>query len=140
MRRALAVISALICAAGLLVSLPTAAHAGDVSAPDLAGRWNSASLRMDNVGYTMKLTAVSGPSNYRASLRMIFQDGRRGRLLDGTLRLNGSRVTLTVDGGNAMRGTMGMDGSLIFPTCYRELRFATRANADSMCLFQEFPR
>jgi hypothetical protein len=140
MRRPLSLLAALACAAAGLVIAPPVAQAGDTSAPDLAGRWNSASLRMDNVGYTMKVTATGTPELYDARLRMIFQDGRRARPIDATIRMNGSRVILRVVGGDAMRGTLGMDGSLYFPTCYRGLKYVTRSSADSMCLFQEFPR
>ncbi len=140
MRRALSALVALTCAAVVVVLAPAAAHAADAAGPDLAGRWNSASLRMDDVGYTMRLAATGTPERYDASLRMIFQDGRRGRLIDGTVSVNGSRATLRIDGARAMRGSLGMDGSLYFPTCHRELAFVPRKAAGSMCLFQEFPR
>lgn len=140
MRRTSSLLAALALLSGLLVVTPTTAAAGDLSGPDLAGRWNSASLRMDDVGYTIKVRTTGTPELYDASVRMIFQDGRRGARLDGGLRLDGSRATLRLDGRGTMRGTLGQDGSLFFPTCYRSLTFATRADADSMCLFQELPR
>lgn len=140
------------CLLTLSAALAPAAVAGDVTtgaATDLSGRWNSYSLREDNVGYSMKLTAACRPATcYDAVLQLTFQDGTKGPRIKAGMTVDGSRVQLLVDGqgaldgpnANIVKGTLGMDGSLDFPTCHKQLAHVTKADADTMCLFQDFPR
>lgn len=147
MRRTSSVIAALAVAGLAMTSQP--ALAGDVpgTVPDLSGRWSSAALRQDDVGYTMRLAAqCTPPTCYDVVLQMRFQDGTRGPRITAGMTVQGSRARLVLDGDggldgpnpSAMNGTIGMDGSLFFPTCYQQLASVTKADADTMCLFQEF--
>jgi hypothetical protein len=69
------------------------------------------------------------------------------RILAGTwnsisLRQDGGDVSLVYTAAGERRfikGSLGQDGSLFFPNCSKILKFATKANADEMCLFQELP-
>lgn len=124
----------------LLLPMAPIAHAAQTDPPNLAGRWDSASLRMDDVGYSMRLAATSTAGRYSAIVRMTYQDGRRGPRLAGWVTVDGSRARLHVAGEGTVRGTLGQDGSLYFPRCHRVLDEAERAQRDTMCLFQEFTR
>lgn len=124
---------------GVLALAPTA-QAADSAGTSLGGTWNSASLRQDGVGYKLRLVKGSADAPYAAKLRMIFQDGKKGAVLPGTLTVNGSKVTLRLPEVGVLKGTIGQDGSIFFATCNRTLDYVTKADADTMCLFQELPR
>lgn len=132
-----AALSAAVSATLLVGTAP--AFAGDLAGPDLAGRWNSASLRTDGVGYTLRLQDTAVPGRYEATARMVFQDGRRGPKVSGTLVVAGDDVRLRLPRGT-VRGTIGQDGSVFFPRCARVLAHVEAGQADAMCLFQEFDR
>lgn len=141
MRRMLVVVLALLTA---IVTAPVA-HAGDAPGrtPNLKGTWNSAALRMDGVGWSMKLTPACTPPNcYDAVLLFNYQDGTTGLKKKLGVVTDGGSVSIVYTDGSTRRyikGTLGQDGSLFFPKCYTILKFATKANADETCLFQELP-
>lgn len=132
-------VTVLLAAVVGLLGLAPAAHAA-TSDTSLAGTWNSASLRQDGVGYKLRVVKGASGQPYTTKLRMIFQDGKKGPVLPGTLTVNGSKVTLRVPTVGTLRGTIGQDGSIFFATCNKKLDYVTKADADTMCLFQEFPR
>jgi len=128
-------------AAGLLLGVQATAHADT----DLAGHWNSASLRQAGVGYGLSLTASSSPaSTYDGVLVMHFQNGQLGKRIPVGLVERGDKVTLVMPGGSlasgrkTLSGTIGQDGSIYFKNCQKELPYVTKATAPSMCMFQEF--
>ena len=146
MRRILSAVAATAVLATAAVGLAPAASA----APDLAGAWKSASLKMDGVGYRMTVKAADAdPGNaYTVVLRFRYQDGKTGPRIKAGMVAAGSKVSMLLDGKggladannpNIMKGTIGQDGSLFFPTCYKQLKFVTKKNADEGCLFQEMP-
>ena len=59
--------------------------------------------------------------------------------------IDGSKVTLVMPGGSlasgtkTLTGTLGQDGSIFFPKCYKQFSWATKSYADKMCWFQELP-
>jgi len=144
MRRFVAALITLLVATGLTFAASTPA-----SAADLSGRWKSASLKMDGVGYKMTMAAADSPANaYTVVLRFRYQDGRTGPRIRAGMVTNGSNLFLLLNGKgsfedasnpNIMKGTLGNDGSMFFPTCYKQLKFITKKNADAGCLFQEVP-
>jgi hypothetical protein len=146
MRRVLTVMAATLSVAGLVLGIAPAASAAD----DLAGSWNAASRRDGGPGYSMKVTAADAdPGNaYSAVLRFHFQDGKTGKRVKAGLLQNGSKVWMVLNGKggfadstnpNIMKGSIGQDGSMYFPTCYKQLAYVTKKMAPEMCLFQEFP-
>jgi hypothetical protein len=143
MHGALTTIAALFTTTAVVVSASPAAFAADLN-----GSWSSAARRGGGVGYSMTLTPKSTANSYAAALRFHYQDGRVGPRIKGALFSMGNRVFLLLnDTGtssdmsnpNVMRGTLGQDGSLYFPTCYKQLKFVTKKTAPQMCLFQELP-
>jgi hypothetical protein len=143
MRRALTSIAALLVTATLVVGTSPAALAADLS-----GSWSAVARRGGGIGYSMTLTPKSTANSYAAVLRFHYQDGRIGPRIKGGLFNMGNRVFLLLnDSGtssdmsnpNVMRGTLGQDGSLYFPTCYKQLKFVTKKAAPQMCLFQQLP-
>ena len=146
MRKLATTVIALIAVSGLILTTAPAASA----APDLAGKWKSAALKMDGVGYKMTVVAEdSDPANaYDVVLRFRYQDGttgpriKAGMIQDGRtlyMVLNGKGDLMDVNGPNVMKGSLGQDGSMFFPTCYTQLKFVTKKTADEGCLFQEIP-
>lgn len=143
MRTALTALTVAGLTAALTVTmLPSAAAA------DLSGRWNAEARRSGDPGYSMKVVASDSPANaYSVVLRFHYQDGRVGPRIKAGMTTNGNRLFLLIDGEggladqkdpNIMKGTLGQDGSMSFPTCYKQLTFVTKKTADSGCLFQEF--
>ena len=144
-------VAATILAAAFALTAPSAAHAAgsgaigsaDAAAPSLAGKWNSASLRMDGVGYSLAITPFEAgstrPNAYQGVVRFHFQDGRLGKRMPVQLTQRGSKLTMAMPGKPTVSGTLGQDGSITFAGCQAQLKWATRANADSMCWFQELP-
>ena len=133
------------CAIALCIAAAPVALAGDSgTTDDLAGRWKTAALKMNGgAGYAMTLLPSGEADAYDARLRFSFTDGRRGSLIRASVSADGSsaRMTFTGDSGSSttLKGSIGMDGSLYFPTCYRVLPLVTKAEAPSACLFQELP-
>jgi hypothetical protein len=149
--RLIATVAATILATGFALAAPVAAHAagsgrvGGVAAatPSLTGTWNSASLRMDGIGYSLAVTPFEAgsarPHAYQGVVRFHFQDGRLGKRISVQLTQHGSKITMAMPGKPAVSGTLGQDGSITFAGCQAQLKWATKSNADSMCLFQELP-
>lgn len=146
MRRILSALAATAVVATAAIGVAPASNA----APDLAGVWKSASLKMDGVGYRMTVkSADDDPGNaYFAVLRFRYEDGTKGPRIKAGMIVEGTTPYLLLDGKggfadannpNIMKGSIGQDGSLFFPTCYKQLKFITKKNADSGCLFQEMP-
>lgn len=146
MRRSLTVAAAAVTAVTVAMAFTPTASAAD----DLSGFWKSASLRMDGVGYRMVVTSADAdPGNaYTVVLRFRYQDGRLGPRIRAGMVADGNKLSLLLNakGGladandpNIMKGTLGQDGSMFFPTCYQQLKFVTKKTADEGCLFQERP-
>lgn len=140
-----AVTVAVLGLGGAIALAPSASAADDIS-----GSWNAVSRKGGDPGYSMKITAADAdPGNaYSGVLRFHYQDGKVGPKIKAGLLTNGSKVWLLLNGQggfadasnpNIMKGTIGQDGSLYFPTCYKKLKFVTKKNAPESCLFQEFP-
>jgi hypothetical protein len=91
----------------------------------------------------MKLTQECTPPNcYDARLLFHYQDGTTGLRKTIGVVTDGGDVSLVYTAAGERRfikGSLGQDGSLFFPKCYKILKLATKANADEMCLFQELP-
>ena len=136
-RAALVLTTGLITAVALALAGPAAA--ANVGGPDVSGRWNSASLRSDDVGYWLKVGPAATPGTYPTLARMRFQDGRSGPVIRGTLTVDGQDLRLRLPRGT-VRGSLGQDGSMYFPRCARVLAHVAAAEADQMCLFQDLPR
>jgi len=146
MRRILSAAAATAVLATAAIGLAPASSA----APDLSGAWKSAALKMDGVGYRMAVTSADGdPGNaYFVVLRFRYEDGTKGPRIKAGMTADGDSVSLLLNGKggladpnnpNIMKGTIGQDGSMFFPTCYKQLKFITKKNADAGCLFQEVP-
>jgi hypothetical protein len=142
MRRIATTVAATTIALASLTAVAPAALAGDSASgsPDLSGRWNSAILRMDGVGWSIRVTPSGDADSYDAVLRFHYQDGRTGMRTKATLTVAGTQATLRIVGGRTVAGSLGQDGSLFLPRCYEVLKFSTKANADETCLFQDLPR
>lgn len=145
MRRLLTVAAAAVTVTVAVASTPAAMASGDLS-----GFWKSASLKMDGVGYRMIVkSADADPGNaYTVVLRFRYQDGKLGPRIRAGMVADGNTLSLLLDGKggladannpNIMKGTLGQDGSMFFPTCYQQLKFVTKKMADEGCLFQERP-
>lgn len=133
---------AAVLATGFLVALPSAARADT----NLAGHWNSSSLRQDGVGYSLSLTAASSPATaYNGVVRFGFQDGRLGKPITIGLVQRGDDLTLVMPGGSlasgrkTLLGTLGQDGSIYFANCQTLFPHVTKKTSPTMCLFQQFP-
>jgi hypothetical protein len=143
MRSILSTVTAALAAVALALTVTPAA-----SAADLGGMWNSASRRGGDIGYSMKVTSQSPPPRaYSVVLRFHYQDGKVGPRIKAWMTSTGSTVLLVLNGKggladlgnpNIMKGTLGQDGSLYFPTCYKQLTFINKGFARQACLFQEF--
>ena len=146
-----AAVTATILAASFAVAAPATARAAEsgvagsaaAAAPSIVGTWNSASLRMNGVGYSLAITSFEAgsarPRAYQGFVRFHFQDGRLGKRLTVQLTQHGSKVTMAMPGKPTVSGTLGQDGNITFAGCQAQLKWATKANADAMCLFQELP-
>jgi hypothetical protein len=110
---------------------------------DLSGRWQSASLKMDGVGWAMTLRQATVGSAYAAVFQFRDQDGGPGPRVRARITVDGARVSLIWIGETGQRtvlkGSLGMDGSIFLPTCYRLFSFTSKSTADEACLFQEMP-
>jgi len=138
MRRPLIALAATALAALSLTTAPPATAGDSGPTGDLAVQWESASLKMDGVGYRLVLRSAGG-GEYTGYLRFSFQDGRQGKRLTVRVSDRGTRVVLTRANGDRLTGTIGQDGSIFLPKCYTSLKYAEKAMADSSCLFQEEP-
>lgn len=144
MRRAIALSASAACAIGLALSTAPTALAGDVGpTDDLTGRWQSASLKMDGLGWALTLRPAAGGSGYAAVFQFRDQDGSPGARVRARITADGTRAVLVWNGEpgqrTVLKGTLGMDGSLFFPTCYRLFTLTSKSMADENCLFQEMP-
>ena len=91
-------------AASIVVGIPALAWANPTG--DLAGHWNSASLRINGMGYSLSLTDASDPAGaYDGVLLFHFEDGRLGPKTKVGVVLDGSKVTLVMPGGSLASGT-----------------------------------
>lgn len=145
MRRITALLASAACAAALTVAAAPASQAGDVGPTDnLSGRWQSASLKMDGVGWSLTLRPATAGAGYTAVFQFRDQDGNPGPRVRARITADGARVALIWTGETGRRtvlkGSLGMDGSIFLPTCYRLFSFTSKATADEACLFQEMPR
>lgn len=144
MRKVLTAVVALLAITGLTLTVSPAA-----SAADLSGMWNAEARRGGYPGYSMKVIAADNPPGnaYDVVLRFHYQDGRVGPRIKGGIAVDGTKLYLVLNGKggladmsnpNIMKGTLGQDGSMYFPTCYKQLKFVTKKTAPEACLFQEF--
>jgi hypothetical protein len=148
-RRFLAAAMSAVMATGLAVMVAPGAQAGDVtSGPNLTGRWESVLVR-DDEGWSMSVRRVAGKSDvYVARF-----SGQFGEVPEGgpkvRLVVNGSQVRLIWRGvrdeapapgqRTVLRGTIGQDGSIFFPRCYKVLTNVDKQMADEACMFQQLP-
>jgi hypothetical protein len=144
MRRVTALLASTACAAALVVAASPPSNAGDVGpTDDLSGRWQSAALKMDGVGWSLTLRPAPVAAGYTAVFQFQDQDGNPGARVRARITAEGDRLALIWIGETGkrtvLRGSLGMDGSIFLPTCYRLFSFTTKANADETCLFQEMP-
>jgi hypothetical protein len=60
--------------------------------------------------------------------------------MNASLVVNGKGGLADASNANIMKGTIGKDGSVYFPTCLEQLPKIGKANAAEVCLFQEAPK
>lgn len=136
-----------LAAAGVGALLLVAAPAA-VAAPDLAGTWESASVKNGGAGYTLVVKAAdSDPVNaYDVVVRYRPAGAQADKRVKAGMTQKGNKVFLLLNGqggladaGNStiMKGTLGQDGSLFFPTCLKQLPAVGKGKAAAVCLFQE---
>jgi len=114
------------------------------AASDLAGTWNSDSLRDNRVGYYLKLSPVPDRANsYRGSLRFRYQDGRRGDTVPVKVTVNGQTLTIMPRSGSfdrspgALRASLSDNGGVItFTNCRERLRLVMVNDLASDCTFR----
>lgn len=146
MRKLTALLGAALIAASSLALAPVA-HAGDIASSnaDLAGRWRSAALKMNGLGYGMTVRHMSGMASNTYRARVAFLGAAAVPDTVGgtnTITVYGRDLVWTWTGGSKsmrLHGTLGMDGSMYFPTCYKLLIYASKASRAEDCLFQEMP-
>ncbi|MFN8171574.1 MAG: hypothetical protein U0R65_06890 [Candidatus Nanopelagicales bacterium] len=119
-------------------ALAPAAQAAERAKAPLRGAWTSVSLRQDGVGYAMRLTPTATTGQYKATLRMTFQDGTKSGPVRGVVSVDGTAASLRVIGEGTILGSLGQDGALFFPRCGRVLDNIVAGSADTMCMFQQF--
>ncbi len=99
---------------------------------------------MDGLGWALTIRPTAGRSGYAAVFQFQDQDGSPGARVRARITADGSRVVLVWNGEpgqrTVLKGTLGMDGSLFFPTCYRLFTLTSKSMADENCLFQELPQ
>jgi hypothetical protein len=144
MRRAIALLTSAACTAALALVAAPATRAGDTGrTDDLSGRWQSATLKMDGLGWALTLRPATVGSGYLAVFQFQDQDGSPGATVRARVTSDGNRVVLVLNGEpgqrTVLRGSVGMDGYLFFPTCYRLFTLTSKPMADENCLFQELP-
>lgn len=130
----------------LALALTAAAAATFVSiapagAADLAGRWNSDSLRDNGVGYYFEIDPVPNTqAGYVGFLRFSYQDGRQGKKMPIRVKVKGNKLTFTAKKGFDKAGTVikaENDGEEItFTNCKARLTFAMPQALDSDCVFR----
>ena len=117
------------------------------AAPSLAGIWASASLKNGGPGYILVVTAAdSDPTNaydvvvrYRpagANAEKRVKAGMTQKDMKASLLVNGKGGLADASNANIMKGTIGKDGSVYFPTCLKQLPKLGKGKASEVCLFQ----
>jgi hypothetical protein len=117
------------------------------AAPDLAGIWASSSLKNGGPGYILVVTAAdSGPANaynvvvrYRpagANAEKRVKAGMTQKGREASLLVNGKGGLADASNANIMKGTIGKDGSVFFPTCLEQFPKVGKGTASEVCLFQ----
>lgn len=126
---------------GVLFAVSIApAHA----AADFGGRWDSNSLRDNEIGYFLTFTPESQEADtYSGVLRFEYRDGRKGPRMKVNAEVRGTQVVLrAVDGkfdkgSGPLRAVITKDGStLTLTNCQDRLRLVMVNALDSDCVFQ----
>lgn len=112
--------------------------------PDLAGRWDSDSLRDNRIGYFFELASVPGAAGrYSGVLRFEFRDGRAGSRTPVLATIAGNRVRIVTRQGSfdrsdgVLRGVLDQSGQVLTLTnCQARLRLVMANDLDSDCTFR----
>lgn len=115
-----------------------------LAATDIRGRWDSNSLRDNEIGYFLTLTPTPQETDtYSGVLRFEYRDGRRGPRMKVTAELVGTELTLRATSGRfdkgsgSLRAVITNDGSTLTMTnCRERLRLVMVNALDSDCVFQ----
>ena len=130
---------------GLVLSITAPAVAAPASAAtDLSGRWNSDSLRDNDIGYFFELTAVPNTSaGYIGTFQFSYRDGRKGSKVPVRVGTVGNKVTFTARSGSfdksgtVLRGVLTTKGPAIRMTnCQARLNLAMARDLASDCTFR----
>ncbi len=136
---------AIAAGVGLAVSISAPAFASPATAAtDLSGRWNSDSLRDNNIGYFFELTAVPNTSaGYIGTLQFAYRDGRKGSKVPVRVSAVGNKVTFVARSGSfdksgtVLRGVITTKGPTIKMTnCQARLNLAMARDLASDCTFR----
>ena len=114
------------------------------AATDVGGRWDSNSLRDNDIGYFLTLTPTPQEADtYSGVLRFEYRDGRRGPRMKVTAELVGTELMLRATSGRfdkgsgSLRAVITKDGSTLAMTnCRERLRLVMVNALDSDCVFQ----
>ena len=114
------------------------------AATDVGGRWDSNSLRDNDIGYFLTLTPNSQKAGaYSGVLRFEYRDGRRGPRMKLNAELVGTELILRATSGRfdkgsgSLRAVIAEDGSTLTMTnCRERLRLVMVNALDSDCVFQ----
>ena len=114
------------------------------AATEVGGRWDSNSLRDNDIGYFLTLTPMPQEvDTYSGVLRFEYQDGRRGPRMKVTAELVGTELMLRATSGKfdkgsgSLRAVITKDGSTLTMTnCRQRLRLVMVNALDSDCVFQ----
>jgi len=109
--------------------------------------WASSSLKNGGPGYVLVVTAAdSDPSNaYSVVVRYVPAGATAEKRVKAGMTQIGMTASLLVNGkggladasnANIMKGTIGKDGSVSFPTCLEQLPAIGKGKASEVCLFQ----
>lgn len=128
----------LLVVLSLSVSTPARAEV------DLAGRWDSDSLRDNRIGYFMELSPVPGSSDaYIGTLRFAYRDGRRGSVTPIRIARAGDSLRITARRGSfdrtsgVLTAALDSDGpSITLTNCRSRLRLVMARDLDSDCTFR----
>lgn len=127
-----------ICAVFVSSVLPARA------ATDIGGRWDSNSLRDNDIGYFLTLAPEPQEADtYSGVLRFEYRNGRRGPRMKVNAKAVETQVVLRAangrfdKGSGPLRAVISKDGStLTLTNCRQRLRLVMVNALDSDCVFQ----
>jgi hypothetical protein len=136
---------AIAASVGLALSITAAGFASPATAAtDLSGRWNSDSLRDNDIGYFFELTAVPNTSaGYIGTFQFAYRDGRKGSKVPVRVNAVGNKVTFVARSGSfdksgtVLRGVLSAKGpSIRMTNCQARLNLAMARDLASDCTFR----